>query len=420
MTNRVARTRLPAVLLTIGLLPLATVTSADESKWTQFRGPDSAGIASAPGIPTKITADDYLWQVDLPGPGHSSPVYWEGKLYLTSETTGQAKRQVLCLDTSDGKTIWAQEETYEPDRSYHKFNSYAASTPAVDGDGVYVSWISGRDFILFALDHDGRQLWRREIPCGFASKFGPGASPIVLGGTVIMGNDHAGSKCFLIAVNAKTGETVWQVPRKTGLASYCTPKVYRPADGPTQLIFTSAAHGVTSVDPQTGEVYWEVPCDFTYKTCATPVISDGVVFVTAGRGSAGVETAAIRLPDVTKGEEPKILYRSEARLPYVPTPLAFDGKFLLWNDAGVITCIEAVSGKELWEGRVPGKYFASPLMIDNRVYNATLTGELIVIAADHFEILSETELPEATHATPAVIGNRMYLRTYEKLICIGK
>jgi outer membrane protein assembly factor BamB len=326
----------------------------------------------------------------------------------------------LCLDAKDGKQIWTHGEGYEPQRSYHKFNSYAASTPAVDENGVYVSWLCGQVFVLFALDHNGQQMWRREIPCGFASKFGPGASPIVLDGTVIMGNDHAGSKCFLIAVDAETGETVWEVSRKTGLASYCTPKVYRPADGPTQLIFASTGHGVTSVDPKSGRVHWEVPCDFTYKTCATPVVADGVVFVTAGRGSAGVETVAVRLPDVTKGERPEVVYQSSSRLPYVPTPLAYDGKFLLWNDAGTVTCIEAASGKELWEGRVPGKYFASPVMIDGRIYNASLGGELIVIAADRFEILAETELPEGTHATPAVIGNRMYLRTYQKLICIGK
>ena len=119
MTIRVERKHLAIVLLTIGLVPLATVIPAEETKWTQFRGPDSTGIVSAPGIPTRITADQYLWQVDLPGRGHSSPVYWEGKLYLTSETAGQTKRQVLCLDASDGKTIWAQEVTYAPDRAYH-------------------------------------------------------------------------------------------------------------------------------------------------------------------------------------------------------------------------------------------------------------------------------------------------------------
>ena len=420
MVIRVRKNTLTILLTTLCVALSTTVGQAEDAEWTQFRGPNATGLASAPSIPTKITPDDYLWQVDLPGVGHSSPVYWDGRLFLTSETTGQTTRQVLCFDATDGKQIWARGETYPPDRSYHKFNSYAASTPAVDKNGVYVSWISGQSFILFALRHNGQPMWRREIPCGFASKFGPGASPIVLDGTVIMGNDHAGSECFLIAVDAETGETVWEVPRKTGLASYCTPKVYRPLNGPTQVIFASQAHGVTSVDPRSGKVLWEVPCDFTYKTCATPVIADDIVFVTAGRGSAGVETVALRLPNVTQGEEPEIVYRSRSRLPYVPTPLAYDGKFLLWNDAGIVTCIEAASGSELWQGRVPGKYFASPIMIDDHIYNATLGGELIVIATDHFEILAETELPEGTHATPAVVDDRMYLRTYEKLICIGK
>jgi outer membrane protein assembly factor BamB len=420
MASQVQKWVLSIVQATVGLTTVVAVAQADEGPWSQFRGPNATGIVSAAEIPTQITPNDYLWQIDLPGVGHSSPVYWKEKLYLTCETAGQEKRQVLCLDCQNGDQVWAYEEAFLVDRSYHQFNSYAASTPTADENGVYVSWINGQNFVLFALGHDGRRLWRREIPCGFASKFGPGASPIVLDGTVIMGNDHAGSKCFLIAVDAKTGETTWVVPRKTGLASYCTPKVYRPSNGPAQLIFASAGHGVTSVDPKSGKVYWEVPCDFAYKTCATPVIADGIVFVTAGRGSAGVETVAVRLPDVTTAEEPEVVYRSNARLPYVPTPLAYDGKFLLWNDAGTVTCIKAVSGEELWQGRVPGKYFASPLLIDNRIYNATLGGELIVIAADRFEILAETELPEGTHATPAVVGDRLYLRTYGKLICVGK
>ncbi len=401
------------------LLLLATTVRAEQG-WTQFRGPNANGIVSSPSLPTRITKNDYLWQVDMPGLGHSSPVFWEGRLIATSEVKGQKKRQVLCVDPKDGSVIWTHEESYEEAQGHHRLNSFAASTPAVDENGIYVTWISGKNFVLFGLDHDGQQIWRHEIPCEFRSRFGPGASPIVLDGTVITSNEHAGALCFLIGVDAKSGEIAWRVPRKTGLASFCTPKVYRPEAGPIQVIFTSTAHGVTSVDPTSGKVLWEVPCDFTLKPCATPTIMDDVVFVTTGKGSAGFETVVVQLPDMSKGEEPEVLYRAKVRLPYVPTPLAFDGKFLLWTDAGFITCIEAKSGQELWSGKVSGKFFSSPLLIDGRVYNASLGGELTVLASDRFEILAQHDLPEGTHATPAVIGGRMYVRTYEKLICIGK
>jgi len=403
-------------LTLVTLLPAAVQA---ESNWTQFRGPNATGIVTGADLPTKITAADYRWQIDMPGLGHGSPVLFENRLYVTSEVDGEKQRQVLCVDPADGRIVWAHEEPYEEAQGHHRLNSFAASTPAVDANGIYVSWISGEDFVLFALDHTGEERWRKTIPCGFASKFGPGASPIVLDGIVIMGNEHAGSKCFLMGVDSKSGDVVWEVARKTGLASYCTPKVYRPEGGPVQLIFASTAHGVTSVDAATGKVLWEVPCHFEYKTCATPVIADGVVFVSAGRGSAGVETVAVRLPDVTAGQQPEIVYRSESRLPYVPTPLAFDGKFVLWNDAGIVTCIEAATGSELWNGKVSGSYFSSPLLINGRIYNVSRTGELVVLATDRFAVLAEHALPEGAHATPAVIGNRMYVRTFGKLICIG-
>lgn len=408
------------VLHVFAIVLLFNAIAQAEPGWTQFRGPNATGIVASTALPTRMTADDYLWQIDLPGLGHSSPVFWQGRLIVTSEVKGQKKRQVLCLDAEDGRIVWTHEEEYKEANGHHRLNSFAASTPAVDKNGIYVTWISGDDLILFALDHDGAPMWRHEIPCEFASRFGPGTSPIVLDGTVITSNEHQGSVCFLIGVDAESGKIAWRVPRKTGLASFCTPKVYRPDEGPVQVLFVSTVHGVTSLDPKSGEVLWELSCDFTLKPCATPVIADGVVFVTTGKGSAGFETVAIRLPDVTRNEKPEILYRSEARLPYVPTPLAYDGKFLLWTDAGFVTCIEARSGRELWNGKVSGKFFSSPLLVDNRIYNASREGEMTVLASDRFEILAQSDLPEGTHSTPAVIGSRMYLRTYEKLICIGK
>ena len=407
-----------AAWLFLILGPSASVPG--EANWPQFRGPNATGIISAPAIPTQWTADNYLWQIDLPGLGHSSPTCWEGRLYVTSETKGEKSRQVLCFDAKDGTLVWSHREAYKEAKGHHKLNSLAASTPAVDEQGIYVSWISGEDFLLLALDHDGKQLWRYEIPCGFDTQFGPGASPIVLDGMVIMSNQHEGEKCFLIGVDSKTRKIAWQTPRKTGMASYCTPKVYRPEAGPVQVLFSSMPHGLTSVDPTTGKIYWEIPCGFTLRTCASPVIADGVAFVSSGKGSVGVESAAIELPDVTKGQAPRLLYRTKVRFPYVPTPLAFDGKFLLWTDAGFVTCIEARTGKPLWEGKLGGKFFASPLLVDGRVFNISLAGELTVLASDRFEILAQHQWPEGTHATPAVAGDRMYVRTYEKLICVGE
>jgi len=142
--------------------------------------------------------------------------------------------------------------------------------------------------------------------------------------------------------------------------------------------------------------------------------------VSAGKGSAGWETAAVRLPDVNKGEKPEILYRTDAKLPYVPTPLAVDDAFILWNDAGVVTSIDAKTGKTNWAGRAGGSYFSSPLLIGGKIYNISREGEWVVLARDHFEKLATLRLPEGAHCTPAVVGDRVFIRTYGKLLCIGK
>jgi len=399
-------------------MTLMTGICAAEPAWSQFRGVDATYSSAEKIVPEKLTEASYRWTLDMPGLGHSSPVFFDGKIITTSEVEDKMLRQVICVDADTGQVVWTHEEPYAKTVGHHGLNSYAASTPTVDDRGIYVSWISGDDFIIFSLDHEGKERWRHEIPCGFASKFGPGSSPILVDDIVIMTNEHAGEKCFLIGINAASGEIAWQTDRNTGLASYATPQVYQPVDGPLQLLFASTQHGVVSFDPKTGKINWEVPCDFTYKVCASPIIAKGVVFVSAGRGSAGQETAAIRLPDITKGEKAEIIYRTRARLPYVPTPMPIGNTFVLWNDAGVVTGIKAATGQSLWEGRVSGTYFSSPLLIDGKLYNINRDGKWVGIATDRFEVLHELQLPEGAHSTPAIVDGRIYIRTYNKLLCI--
>ena len=124
------------------------------------------------------------------------------------------------------------------------------------------------------------------------------------------------------------------------------------------------------------------------------VIAEGIVFVSAGKGSAGREAAAVRLPDVTKGEKPEIVYRTEKQLPYVPTPVVVDDAFILWNDAGIVTSIDAKTGKANWKGRAGGSYFSSPPSIDGKIYNISRQGDWVAMATDRFKSSPTLELPE--------------------------
>ena len=412
----VARRIVAALLgLLLALAALADVRAQDDL--TRFRGPDGTGVYTAPAIPVTFSEADYRWQVTLPGSGHSSPVFWGSKLFLTCETRAKSQRCVVCLEADDGRVLWTWKDTYETYRN-HRFNSYAASTPAVDAERVYASWISGATFIVLALDHQGNQLWQRRMG-DFESRFGAGASPIVLDDVVIMGNDHAGETSFLIGLDAGTGETRWKVPRKSGLASYVTPAVYRPKNGPPEVIFVSPSQGITGLDPLTGAVNWELDGLFTLKTVASPVIAGEMVFATSGKGGRGVESAAVRRGDGPSGRKPELAYALDSGLPYVPTPLVFDGHLFLWSDAGVVSCVEAATGKPIWQERVGGEYFSSPICLNGRLYGTTKQGEVVVLkASPQYELLGRSQLPEGSYATPAVVGGCIYFRTFNHLICV--
>jgi outer membrane protein assembly factor BamB len=399
--------------LAVALLP--EVRAQDQ--WTRFRGPDGTGVSHARSIPVTFGEADYRWKVPLPGSGHSSPVLFGSKLFLTCEIREKNERFVACFDEADGRLLWSWKATFEP-YSSHKFNSYAASTPAVDADRVYVSWISGATFIALALDHEGNELWQRRLE-NYQSRFGAGTSPIVLDDVVIVGNDHAGESCFLIGLDAKTGETRWKVPRKTGLTSFVVPAVYRPKDGPAEVVFASPAHGITGLDPQSGKVNWELGGLFTQKTVSSPVIAGEVVFATSGKGGRGVESAAVRRGDATSSRQAELAYQVNDALPYVPTPIVVGELMFIWADNGVVTCVEAQTGKQLWQERIGGEYFSSPICVNGHLYCVSKTGEVVVLeASPQYKLLARNQLPEGSYATPAVANGCLYLRTFNHLICV--
>lgn len=141
----------------IAVVVLCGVAGGQE--WTRFRGPDGTGIGKGESIPVSFTEPDYLWKVKLPGPGHSSPVLWGDCIFLTCAHDANEQREVVCLDGESANTLWSTKLPFTP-YQHNRRNSFAASTPAVDDERVYVNWISGGVFVALALDHAGNTLWR--------------------------------------------------------------------------------------------------------------------------------------------------------------------------------------------------------------------------------------------------------------------
>jgi hypothetical protein len=234
---------------------------AQAENWPRFRGPNGQGISDATTIPVKWSDQDYKWKVALPGGGHSSPVVWDGKVFVTSGDDKTLQGVVLCLAAADGREQWRKQ--FELDKHpMNALNSYASATPALDADQVYVVWPGPAQARLIALTHEGREVWTVKLP-GVKARHGAGSSPIVCGDDVIVsreqdkGNDL---KSVWLAVDRKTGQVRWRYEHpQNANGSYSTPCILRDKGGREQLIFSSNSHGIAGVDPQTGSLLWETP-----------------------------------------------------------------------------------------------------------------------------------------------------------------
>jgi outer membrane protein assembly factor BamB len=414
--------------LAIGVLLLVTCELCSAQEWTRFRGPNGTGISHAKTIPAKINETDINWKMKLPGSGHSSPVLWGGKIFLTTTGDKAGGISVLCIAAKDGKLIWKKDFSLTP-FARHQFNSFASSTPTVDGDRVYVAWNEPEHFMLSALDHDGSTVWQCDFG-PFVSQHGCGISPIIYDGKVILGNEQddmkfvkeqtRSGKSFVVAVDAKTGKTIWQTPRNSAVVAYATPVVYQPRNGKPALVFDSQGQGVYALEPDTGKVRWDFEKAFDKRCVSSPLIGDDVIIGTCGTGGGGSYAVAIKPGDVTSSGSAELAWQLKKSAPYVVTGIALGRRAWLWSDAGILTCLDSATGNVRYQERIGGNFFGSPVWVNGRLYCVSTTGELVVVeASDEFKVLSRFALNEVCHSTPAVALGRMFIRTEKHLWSIG-
>jgi outer membrane protein assembly factor BamB len=413
--------------LCVAVLGIAT-SFCRAQEWTRFRGPNGTGLSHAKTIPTRIDSSNILWKVELPGSGHSSPVLWGEKIFLTTTGDKAGGLTVLCLAADDGRVIWKSDFALTP-FPRHQFNSFASSTPAVDSERVYVSWNEPDHYLLTALDHDGRKIWQRDFGA-FVSQHGCGISPIVYDGKVILGNEQDDMKfvkeqtrsgtSFVVAVDAKTGKTVWQTPRRSAVVAYSTPCVYEPKNGKPALIFNSQGEGIYALDPSSGKPLWQFEKAFDKRSVSSPLIAGDIIIGSCGAGGGGNFVTAVRAGSATSSGSAELAWQLKKSAPYVVTGVIVGERAWLWSDAGVVTCLEPATGNVLYQERVGGNYFGSPIWVDGRLFCVSTTGELVVLeASDKFNVLHRYALKELCHTTPAIARGRMFVRTEKHLFSLG-
>lgn len=417
-------------------LALATVlgqsSRAGENDWPRYRGTNGSGVSRGGEIPTKWEKDNFAWETKIPGQGYGSPVIWGNRIFLlsavpeaTDEKPAPKKKKkkkgrapkpfhwlALCINKTDGQVLWTKKFESAKFKG-HNSNGPASSTAAVDAERVIFSWGNAEHLNMVALTHQGEEIWKTDLG-PVVGGHGYAASPMLYGDLVILNNDQEKQSGNLLAVNAKTGERVWTTDRHSQRISYSVPCVYSGKDG-DRLIFTNWQHGFTALDPKTGKVIAEKSVfntETNERAISSPIMAGpDLVIGTCGFVANPKHCVAMKL----NGDSWTEVWRIEKNVPHIPSVIAVDDLTFLIDDAGIGTCVETATGKEVWKKRIPnveGKIFGSPVSDGKSLFFADENGTVHVIAASReFKHLASNSLGEPCKTTPALSEGVLYIRT---------
>ncbi len=426
-------------------LACSTTLAGLAADWPRFRGVNGSGVDAAAPVPALWDESTLLWSADVPGRGHGSPAVFGGRVYLLSaipfegtanapasagkggKTDGQGKGKAngggrslyewaaLCYDAETGEALW--ERRFDVGRfGGHRFNSPASSTPAADGERIVFVWGPPESLTVTALSHGGELLWTRDLG-PVAGGHGFGGSPVLHDGLVVLNNDQDRRQGSLLGLDAATGETRWEVERRSERISYSVPCVYE-TEGRELLVFVNWQHGFTAVDPVDGSVVADesvFPLDASLRAISSPVVAGDLVVGTCGYTGNPKFCVAMRL----RGSDWEEVWRVERNAPHIPSVLAFDGLAFLVDDAGIATCLDASTGREKWRVRVPGvegTVSGSPVSDGRKVFFPDESGKVHAFAAAaEFESLGTSRPGGLCRSTPALSAGTAYLRTERML-----
>ena len=395
-----------------------SVSESELYQWTRFRGANGQGIDAYGSVPVKWDSSGFQWKIKLPGIGNASPVVWEDIIFVTSAVDEKDLGYLMAVDGRDGKILWQKEFTVT-DLSLHNNNKLDAATPAVDRTQVYTIWYSKEKTELTALDHYGNLQWQAEFG-GIESRHGGGSSLMLTDKYVVFTREQeegSSLRSSWVAVDKRTGKTAWELERESATAnSFSTPLLVKMDNKAAQLIFGSQAHGLTGVDPETGQVLWERKDMLSARVLASPIYSGGLIII----GRKG-KTFVIELDPNTNQAADSALYSLPNNLsPYVPTPIVVADLLFLFMDNGTVACLRLATGEVLWKERPAGDIFGSPICVDGNLYCMTKAGDVIVIkAGPAYQLLGINELGEGSFSTPVVCSSGMVFRTFSQLMLVG-
>lgn len=435
--------RYPILLLIAALPVLAAGPASAPDAWPRWRGPEDNGMARGDAAIEWSDTRNIAWKATIPGRGHSSPVVWGDKIFLTTaiptkpKAAGEAGSErggrggpgggagggeehrllVLCLDRKTGKVLWERTAAVStPHEGYHqRYGSFASNSPVTDGTMLY-AFFGSRG--LYAYDLDGKLVWKRELPpLKMRLQFGEGTAVVLAGERLIVSCDQE-SDSFILSLDKKTGKEVWRNARDEQSA-WSAPLVLTHQG--RQQVVVAATRKVRSYDFETGKLIWEC-AGLGANVIPAPVTKDGIVYVMSGFRNPNLLAIKLgREGDLTGTDA--ILWTNTRGNSYTPSPVLYEDKLYFISDNGMLSCLNAKTGQPYYLQQRLGKPYnfkASPVGVNGKLYLATEEGEVVVVKmGEKFEILATNTLADQMFiATPAVVDGTMYLRGQNTLFAI--
>ena len=404
--------------------------------WPGWRGPRGDGTSTDRGVPAEwdgATGKNILWKTPIPGKGHASPIIWNDRVFVVSCLPEEKTRVLVALDRRTGTPAWQREVVEAGLETKHSLNSRASGTPVTDGKFIYVTFfeadgpkvdapnvgskrlITPGNMVVAAYDFDGNLAWR-VAPGTFISAHGYCSSPVIFEDLLIVNGDHDGES-YVVALDRKTGKTVWKVAREHKTRSYVTPLI-RNINGQPQMVM-SGSKSIVSLDPRTGEHYWKI--DGPTEQFVASMVYDGELFFMSA-GFPTYHVMGIR-PD-GKGDvtESHVAWHVTNARCYVPSPVLVDGHLFVADDRGTANCFSAKTGERLWQARLGNHFSASLLSAGGHAYLLADDGTMTIVrpGGEEPDVVAVNKLGEFCFASPAISQHSLFIRGEKNIYCIGK
>ncbi len=398
----------------VGLAALSIVLpcpGADEH-WPRFRGPSGQGDTNQKALPTSWdkTGRNVLWRTKVPGAGNSSPIIWGDHIFLTSSNENGTERFVHCFQRADGRLRWTRQAPVRPpEPKVRDKNGFASATPVTDGKRV-ISFLGSCGLVCH--DFDGNLLWHYDA---FTVKtgHGSGSSPLLYKDLVILAQDQNQSDSIFLALDKTTGKKVWEAKRPRAM-SWTTPVVIHVGDHDEMIL--AGAETVRGYDPATGAELWSLR-GATQEVIPAVVVGKELLYCASGRNGPTLGLRPGGSGDVTQSH---LAWRAVRSGPHVPSPALVNGRLYTANDTGIVTCLDADTGKMIFLERLGDTFSASPIVAGDLLYFPSETGITYVLrAGPTFDVVAQNDLGSPILASPAVMDGCIFLRTADELVCVG-